>query len=141
MTSEFALYMLTRCDSVNNILTILMVIFIVVCVVSSIIVLVCIGNHMDHINDSKTEFWIDNMKKSKKLRNISLFFAVLFMILQAATPTTKEMAFIYVVPKIVNSDAVQKEIPKEVKELYIMAKDFLKQQMEIKNDRNTRVRD
>ena len=98
MTSEFALYMLTRCDSVNNILTILMVIFIVVCVVSSIIVLVCIGNHMDHINDSKTEFWIDNMKKSKKLRNISLFFAVLFMILQAATPTTKEMAFIYVVP-------------------------------------------
>ena len=141
MTSEFALYMLTRCDSVNNILTILMVMFIVVCVVSSIFVLVCIGNHMDHINDGKTEFWIDNMKKSKKLRNISLFFAVLFMILQAATPTTKEMAFIYVVPKIVNSDAVQKEIPKEVRELYIMAKDFLKQQMEIKNDRNTRIRE
>lgn len=69
-----------------------------------------------------------------------MFFAVVFIVLHAATPTTKEMAFIYVIPKIVNSEMVQKEIPKEVKELYPIAKDFLKQQTEIEHHKNTRVK-
>lgn len=140
MTSEFALYMLTRCDAINNILIALMVIFIIVCVISFIAVLICTDNYYYHINDVKTSFWIDNMKKSKKTRNISMFFVVVFMILHAAMPTTKEMAFIYVIPKIVNSEMVQKEIPKEVKELYSIAKDFLKQQTEIEHHKNTRVK-
>lgn len=140
MTSEFAIYMITRCDAINIVMAFLMVIFIVSFIINSIAVFVCIANHHDHINDVKTSFWVDNIKKFKRARNISLLFSAVFMVLYAAMPTTKEMAFIYVVPKIVNSEMVQKEIPKEVKELYFVAKDFLKQQTEIKHYKNTRVK-
>lgn len=140
MTSEFAIYMITRCDAINNLLTVLIVIFIVTFIINSIAVFVCISNHHDHIDDVKTSFWVDNIKKFKRARNISLLFSVVFMVLCVATPTTKEMAFIYVVPKIVNSEIVQKEIPEEVRELYLIAKDFLKQQTKIEHDENIRVK-
>ncbi len=52
-------------------------------------------------------------KSAVKLIRISLYFWLPLMLIKTMIPTTKEMAVIYVVPKIVNSKHVQ-EIPKEL---------------------------
>ena len=44
-------------------------------------------------------------------------------------PTTKEMIVIKVVPKIANSEFVQTDLPREVKEMYGIAKDYLKSKL------------
>ena len=44
-------------------------------------------------------------------------------------PNTKQMATIIVAPKLINSNFVQEDLPKEAKELYSMAKSYLKEQI------------
>lgn len=48
-------------------------------------------------------------------------FVVLF--LQAAVPTTRQMAAILVVPAIVNSEFMQKDLPADLREIYTLAKE------------------
>lgn len=52
---------------------------------------------------------------------------LLFLITAVFIPTTRQFALIYIIPKIVNSDFVQKDIPAESRELYELGKDMLKQ--------------
>jgi hypothetical protein len=42
-------------------------------------------------------------------------------------PTTKEMATIYVIPKIANSNFVNETLPAEMKDIYGMAKQWMKE--------------
>ncbi len=44
-------------------------------------------------------------------------------------PSTKQMATIIVAPKLINSNFVQEGLQKEAKELYGMAKSYLKEQL------------
>lgn len=53
--------------------------------------------------------------------------ALLFLTLTVLIPTTRQFALIYIIPKVVNSDFVQKDIPAESRELYELGKDILKQ--------------
>ena len=62
----------------------------------------------------------------------TVFFSLLLMfsiIVQIFVPTTKEMAMIKITPAIVNSDFVQEDLPKETKELYSMAKQYLQEKV------------
>ena len=58
--------------------------------------------------------------------------AVCFIFMSAGRmiPTTKEAAVLFVAPKIVNSEFVQEDLPEEAKELYGLAKQYLKEQVE-----------
>lgn len=61
---------------------------------------------------------------------VSLIFGILLFILSFAavmTPTTQQYAFIKVFPKVVNSEFVTGTLPKEAKEMYDMAKQYLKE--------------
>ena len=58
---------------------------------------------------------------SKSIVKCAILF-ILFVVLAAATPSTKEAATIIVIPAIVNNETVQEE----TKELYNIAKDYLK---------------
>ena len=72
-------------------------------------------------------------KKSNTLITILSFVASLFIIISISTgillPNTKQMATILVAPKLINSSFVQEDLPKEAKELYGMAKSYLKEQI------------
>lgn len=59
------------------------------------------------------------------LKTASVF--LLFLMLTVLIPTTRQFALIYIIPKVVNSDFVQKDIPAESRELYELGKDILKQ--------------
>lgn len=66
---------------------------------------------------------------------IFLFLSLLLFILAGAktfTPTTNQMAAIIFAPKVVNSDFVQEDLPKEGKEVYQLFKQWL--QKEAQND-------
>ena len=72
-------------------------------------------------------------------RNWLLLFlglAGVFVALRAFLPTTKEMAVIVVVPAIVDSDFIQKDVPAEARELYSYAKAYLKEQLPLKEDQH-----
>lgn len=59
------------------------------------------------------------------LKAASVF--LLFLITAVLIPTTRQFALIYIIPKVVNSDFVQKDIPAESREIYELGKDILKQ--------------
>lgn len=43
--------------------------------------------------------------------------------LQAVIPTTRQMAAILVIPAIVNSEFMQKDLPADLREIYTLAKE------------------
>ena len=59
------------------------------------------------------------------LKAASVF--LLFFMLTVLIPTTRQFALIYIIPKVVNSDFIQKDIPEESRELYELGNDILKQ--------------
>lgn len=60
---------------------------------------------------------------------IPLLLSIIFVTLATFIPNTKQMATILIVPKIVKSDFVQKDLPKEAKELYGLAKGYLAKEL------------
>lgn len=71
-------------------------------------------------------------KVRKSIHKITLVSTVIFLIFSATNtllPTTKQMAAIKILPAIVNSEFMQKELPAEAKELYILAKEYIKDQI------------
>lgn len=122
MISELSLYLITRCDPVGKTLLTLAIIsgvLLVVMLIGNIIAFCC-------QEDQECAKCLPNIRKARN------YVAILFLVCclgNAMTPTTKEMAFIVVVPKIVNSDFVQKDIPEEVRAIYTYAKDYLKSKL------------
>jgi len=51
---------------------------------------------------------------------------IIFLIMGHMLPTTKEMAAIFVIPKIANSEFVNETLPAEMAEIYSLAKDWMK---------------
>lgn len=68
-------------------------------------------------------------KVRQSIHKITLVSTVIFLIFNAINaflPTTKQMAAIKILPAIVNSEFMQKEFPAEAKELYALAKEYIK---------------
>jgi len=62
---------------------------------------------------------------AKVLRRVSVGMLLLVLIVPVVTPTTKQAAVIWAVPQILESRAVQKDLP----ELYDLAVDWAKNQL------------
>lgn len=144
MVTEFDIYIMTRCDYLSNFFLIAMIFSALCFVLLSIIGFTFSSIYrFEEYNDKickKQEEMIEKfLSRITKTRNLSFVLLILFSIGIVVTPTTKEMAFIKVVPMIANSDFVSKELPNEVREIYVMAKDYLKKTME-NNDGNTDTR-
>ena len=55
-------------------------------------------------------------------------YHIIFLI-SVFIPTTKEMAMIKVLPAISNSKFMSEELPKDIREVYLMAKDAVKEKL------------
>ncbi len=74
------------------------------------------------------------MAKIKQGRNIAFIIFVVCVILHSLVPTKEEAAMIYVVPKLTNSEQLQKEAG----EIYIIAKDYMADVLEVKPVESTK---
>jgi len=77
-------------------------------------------------NEEKAEIWGVYAKYWTKMSKRCAIIPFLFIILSNMLPSTKEMATIYVIPKIANSTFVNETLPAEMKDIYGMAKDWMK---------------
>lgn len=84
-------------------------------------------------------YWINNTlneinENDKKVSMILSRFTIILMLIMFISaicaifiPTTAQMTAIKVLPVIVNSEFVQQEVPNEIGELYMMAKEYMKE--------------
>jgi hypothetical protein len=89
---------------------------------------------------SKTEqekelIWLNN-KMSRCYTCVKTFFilGIVLKIIVSFLPSTKEMAAIYVIPKVANSQFVNETFPNELKEIYGMSKDWMKEFLKSKKE-------
>lgn len=69
----------------------------------------------------------DHTKKGWSICKKFIATLIICSFIKSFLPTTKEMAVIYVVPKIANSEFVNETLPNELKDIYIMAKDWMRE--------------
>ena len=67
--------------------------------------------------------------RSLRYTGISTCVVWVFICCAVFTPSTNDMCMIYVVPKIVNSDFVQEDLPKDAREIYDLAKQAIVKQL------------
>lgn len=109
------LYWISRLDGIDNLFT-----FILVFGTFALVVL-CIANIIEKCTPEDADS--PNIQKvTSKWTKILLFPCVLALFGTLFVPTTKEMAMIYVVPAISQSEVIQKDIP----ELYNLGIESLK---------------
>ena len=101
----FQAYLLTRLDAFGNLFRAGILIGILVCFIS-----LCIS--------------MEKCKWEKNLTLKGMLIFALFALLKTLTPTTKEAAFIYIAPAIVNNQDVQKTI-KKIPELSGLGLEYL----------------
>ena len=122
MINEWDIYWITRLDSFQTLFTVGIVISSLAFAIS------VIGHLLSHEyprNDEAISF-------TKKAMKITLPLVFVFAFARPFIPSTKEGVAIKVIPAITNSEFVQKELP----ELYQIAKDWLKEELErMKKDR------
>lgn len=111
--TSWELYWLTRLDGLKECS------MVVVCIALIIMVVYAIARGIDD----------DTPKMSKKCLNSLIFMVVIPAFVLLFVPSTKQMATIVILPVLVNSEALQKDIPAEVKEVYGLYKQYLRQQI------------
>lgn len=109
------LYWITRLDNIYFFMGVLVVIF----TIATIVLGICLG--MANIDDD----FEDKRKIIRKPFYIILPITIVMMFVGCFIPSTKEMAAIIIVPKVVNSDFVQTKLPKEADILYELTKAWL----------------
>jgi hypothetical protein len=80
--------------------------------------------------------WCECMKdrfKSTLTLAVSMFtLGIVFLLGTVFTPNTKEAAAIYVIPAVANSHFVQETAPREIKELYGIVKEYIREEFKPK---------
>jgi gas vesicle protein len=134
--SAWTIYWFIKLDAIINIMSSLGGISVGACVIAVSAIFVCVmckenttrgyGDSEETVKESKEQLsqYIKYWTKIFK-RLIDLPF--IFIILSHMLPTTKEMATIYVIPKIANSNFVNETLPAEMKDIYGMAKQWMKE--------------
>lgn len=118
------LYWITRLDGINSALLTSMVVSIAVFLFC---IWVLIGSWAESESPLSEQDEKD-IKVVKKYTKISGILVLFFIILTVLTPTSKEMAMIYVVPHLSESQVIKQDIP-EVYNLGVKAlKDWLKKE-------------
>lgn len=117
------IYWITRMDGIHDFL-------IVLCIITGILaVLILITLFSTFmVYEGKEEFQ-PAMKFELRAFLIGIVLFVVFFLASVFIPTTKEMALIKVLPAISNSRFVSEELPKEAGEIYMLAKEALKEKL------------
>ena len=109
--SPFELYMILKLDDIRDLFTILAIPLWLFCILSAIgLAIWLIASIPERDND-------DIQTLGRVIKKTVL------VSLQAALPTTRQMAAILVVPAIVNSEFMQKDLPADLREIYTLAKE------------------
>lgn len=121
--TESTVYWITRMDGIHDFL-------IGLCIITSILVvlslIILFSTFM--ASEGEEEFH-PAMKFELRACFISIALLVVFFLASVFIPTTKEMALIKVLPAISNSRFVSEELPKEAGEIYMLAKEALKEKL------------
>ena len=121
------IYWITRMDGIHDFLIGLCIITSILAVLSLIILfstfMVCNG-----IEGKEKEFYSVMKLELKTFFTGIISFIIIFLI-SVFIPTTKEMAMIKVLPAISNSKFMSEELPKDIREVYLMAKDAVKEKL------------
>jgi len=121
--SPWTLYWITTLDRIQALL---------ICGISTTIILVLgyiiiTGMHMDmEQHNLSPEEKAAISTKMKKMGIYGWFITIVLSIILTFLPSTKSMAFIYIIPKVVNNETIQTE----ASEIYDLAKTYLKKQLE-----------
>lgn len=117
------IYWITRMDGIHDFLIGLCIITGILAVLSLIILfstfMACEGKEEFH----------KAMELELRAFLIGIVLFVVFFLASVFIPTTKEMALIKVLPAISNSRFVSEELPKEAGEIYMLAKEALKEKL------------
>ena len=114
MITESMVYWFTRLDGINNLLVGGIIVFGIGGFISAMLSMAAA--------EAGDEEWMRRLLFKWAPR--CFFICVLCSVLIVFVPTTKEMAAIYILPKIANQDMVE-EIGTETREIYGLAKDYL----------------
>lgn len=121
--TESTIYWITRMDGIHDFL-------IGLCIITGILaVLILITLFSTFmVYEGKEEFH-PAMKFELRAFLIGIVLFVVFFLASVFIPTTKEMALIKILPAISNSRFVSEELPKEAGEIYMLAKEALKEKL------------
>ena len=130
--SAWELYLWTRLTGVSVIVALIGACCVVVLIVNSVSNAVIMDCHHSERQEYKNAKAFFSGKTFKRLLVLSVSAAVLFV----SIPSKRDMAMIYVIPKIVNNQEVQegaKQVVGEAKEIYDIAKSALKEYAGVKD--------
>jgi hypothetical protein len=125
MITESNIYWMTRLDEIK---TLLSVAGGVMCVIFGVALMICLGGCIvNKIEDDKE--YLRSFKKALMYVLPIFLFGLALPIGNVFIPTTKQYAMIKVIPAIANDQRIQQEAT----EIYDMAKQALKQTLQIPN--------
>jgi len=111
--STFWLYVIMKLDAVGKLLVMFGVIGVIVFGICAISAFMAIDKNLDTF-------------LAPILLSIATFTCIFMIVFSILLPSTKEAAILIIAPKVLNSDFVNKDLPAESKELYDLAKKYLK---------------
>jgi TRAP-type C4-dicarboxylate transport system permease large subunit len=126
MINSFQLYMIIKLDSIVEIFHGFSVLFGMMCFLLPVFMFFTLL-FKDQSYD-KEEIATANkcMTYFIKWFKRAVLWCAICIVVGNFVPTTKEMAAIYVIPKVANSQFVNETFPNELKEIYGMSKDWMK---------------
>jgi len=126
MTS-FSLYCLLMLDSIINMFQLIGGIVCIICFcILGVIALIYMHADSTHEREEFMEIFNEKRKYFNYLI-ITTIFSIFLLIVGAFIPTSKQMAVIYVVPKLVNNEQIQKIGPDSLKVLEKLVKEYIEQ--------------
>lgn len=119
MITTAQMYWITRADEIRSGLIGIMIPIILLLILASVSKIVTLIEQEDSGDESPLARTVTRLWIGCSVALMLVIGAVMF------TPTTKELAAIIVVPKIANSTVVTEQLPKELGELYTLAKQYM----------------
>lgn len=126
MITGFEVYLITAADRVSGVFKAVFVVSALISLVSifALAILFSIMYDADKVRSvcvSEQERYVSARSMLKyPLLGICLFLLSAF--LYCFTPTTRDLALVYIVPKITNSEFVCEQLPKDLQDIYALAK-------------------
>lgn len=143
--SAWTIYWFIKLDAIIAMMGGLSFISVVACVIAiAVILILCLNKETvsssyrneDAVNAEK-EKWSRYIKYWTRLFKQLTVLSIVLSVMYHMIPTTKEMATIYVIPKIANSTFVNETLPAEMKDIYGMAKQWMKETLSPKETLKT----
>lgn len=130
MITASELYWIFRCDSIHEILTVILTVLIIASAIGCIIILVmCFSSSWDDDVMSWFEPKSDSDASAERkqiltaVKCVACLLGIVCMLAvgKVMLPTTKELILIKVLPEVVNSKFVQEDLPSDIRKLYTAA--------------------